>query len=775
MSTKIITREEIELRNVELEQVRKSLISKYNILTKRKYLKERLQASKNLLIPARTQKKLIGKPLKLDVFPIEQSRTDGKRVVIGLSETFGDMTLANIYSVYEALLAHEVQHVLSSDFKIFNDFIKDVSSIIEKELEKLGVPKKALRRMKPAFNTVGKSIMNIIEDGRIENMIAIKYAGYVDKLRLLNLLIRDNLKLNEIHEGQLEAERDLSIFFNSLLSFSKLGIPPKKFKSVKDTRGYKMINKVTKEDLVEIGVASRNASDCDKICRKIFEIVQDDIVSIYYEIYEEYKDDFEQMDKIEEMMKDIISSDIKDTRESETLDDIDEDEDLDSKKSSVHIEHDEENEEDDEDNKEKSEDCEDIKDDVKEEDSKEEDSEEGSGSSNEDEEDSEEGSDSSSKEDGDDGKDNDNEEDDDSSSAEEALEDAIDKMKKDLSDKSEDEMKNGLDSFSEKMKNSELTDEDRDELRAIHGVIPKEFDEKDRYHSLNKDRESHNYFNSGREATIFKRSIQSIMRNKQSVSLRGQKSGILDTSSLWKISSSNYNVFKREGSKDLSDYAIYVLYDNSGSMGEGNKRYDASRALSIIEEGLKDISSLKITTFKSGIAIDIFSGDEYEFIDHELIRGWNDNKSNINYTCSFHKYMMSGCYGYSRSDGHSDDHEFLYRSSIQNRDGMSIEIATKELLSRPEKDKILIVLSDGEPACVGLSLTGALEETVDAVQRAKRQGITVMGLGFEVSKRGAEDRLPVYREIYGNNVLISDSENMHSVLSKMVKKIIKSR
>jgi cobaltochelatase CobT len=66
-----------------------------------------------------------------------------------------------------------------------------------------------------------------------------------------------------------------------------------------------------------------------------------------------------------------------------------------------------------------------------------------------------------------------------------------------------------------------------------------------------------------------------------------------------------------------------------------------------------------------------------------------------------------------------------------NIDGECIEVAARRLLSRRETGKVMIVLSDGMPACHtddSHALNKHLKDTVQAVMKA---GVNVVGIGIQ--------------------------------------------
>ncbi len=64
-----------------------------------------------------------------------------------------------------------------------------------------------------------------------------------------------------------------------------------------------------------------------------------------------------------------------------------------------------------------------------------------------------------------------------------------------------------------------------------------------------------------------------------------------------------------------------------------------------------------------------------------------------------------------------------------NRDGLAIRVMTERMLTRSEKQKFLLVFSDGEPAALGYEQNGIVD-THEAVLLARKQGIEVMNIFF---------------------------------------------
>lgn len=106
-----------------------------------------------------------------------------------------------------------------------------------------------------------------------------------------------------------------------------------------------------------------------------------------------------------------------------------------------------------------------------------------------------------------------------------------------------------------------------------------------------------------------------------------------------------------------------------------------------------------------------------------------------------------------------------------NRDGLAIRIITKNLLRRSEKQKFLLVFSDGEPAAMGYEQNGIID-THEAVLHARKQGIEVINV-FLSNGEIDENQQTTIRNIYGKySILVSDISKLNDVLSPLLKKLL---
>ena len=203
---------------------------------------------------------------------------------------------------------------------------------------------------------------------------------------------------------------------------------------------------------------------------------------------------------------------------------------------------------------------------------------------------------------------------------------------------------------------------------------------------------------------------------------KNRRRGELNTNDLYKLKNRDYNIFIKRGNPRNTDYVFYILVDGSGSMS-GDKFTEALRACSVLEESLKGIANVKIVMFD-------YDGD----VRHRIIKGFKElNKGNASWTFS-NKQRSGSC----------------------NMDGFSIRVATKELLKRNERRKILFTLSDGQPnGPYNYSGDRGENDVTEAVLDARKNGISVFNIFFAESKRERDMNLPSFCHMYRNKGIIS--------------------
>ncbi len=216
---------------------------------------------------------------------------------------------------------------------------------------------------------------------------------------------------------------------------------------------------------------------------------------------------------------------------------------------------------------------------------------------------------------------------------------------------------------------------------------------------------------------------------------------------LWKVGrTEDARLFTRHMKKHNSDFAVDVLIDASGSQ--------RSRQHLIALQGY----ILSAALSRAGIPHRVLSF--CTFWDHTVLR-------------RFREY----------DEGREADWRLMeFTSSSNNRDGLALRAAADGLLSRPEENKVLIVLSDGRPNDLVVNrpnvknpavYTGeyAIKDTASEVRRLRSQGISVLGVFA-----GEEQDLTAERRIFGKDfAYIRDISTFAHVVGRYLKKQVDDR
>jgi cobalamin biosynthesis protein CobT len=231
-----------------------------------------------------------------------------------------------------------------------------------------------------------------------------------------------------------------------------------------------------------------------------------------------------------------------------------------------------------------------------------------------------------------------------------------------------------------------------------------------------------------RRGQVLRNAVEKFFKSQVTPTVRNMRSGAIDARRLIRLAKNDVRVFQRKGAGKPTDVAVYILIDNSGSM-EGAKTEAAFSAAAVQEEGFKNFAAMKITAFTTG-----------EGVIHYTVKGWEE------------KHPWNACWNFLRH----------LNSGTQwgNEDEYDIRIATKELLKRPEKNKILIVLSDGTP--------GDCEATKKAIADARQKGVKLAGIYFEEGMIGSE--ASDFKDMYQRDYICCTTEEIDENLSRILHK-----
>lgn len=217
----------------------------------------------------------------------------------------------------------------------------------------------------------------------------------------------------------------------------------------------------------------------------------------------------------------------------------------------------------------------------------------------------------------------------------------------------------------------------------------------------------------------------------------GQKSGKVNGRSLYRLGMKdatgfNERVFKRRTNSDVLDVAVTVLGDHSGSMGGDPYSHMASACI-MLNEALSTI----------GVPMELLGFTE----------AWSET------TIIKYKSFASRTNTQRLVDGYMSAADLMG----SNADGEAIMYAYSSLIKQKAKRKIMIVLSDGQPA----SMRGDADaHTRHVVKTIEKQGhVEIYGIGI------MDDNV---ERIYKAHKVIHKASDLESALLTVIKtKIIK--
>lgn len=239
--------------------------------------------------------------------------------------------------------------------------------------------------------------------------------------------------------------------------------------------------------------------------------------------------------------------------------------------------------------------------------------------------------------------------------------------------------------------------------------------------------------------------IEKILEHKRSFPHANMQYGRLSKKLLPFFIDENPRLFykKQEYSKEI-DAVFTLLVDCSASMAD--KMSETKQGITLFHEALKSVH-----------------------VAHEVVGFWEDTseatklkqpnyfKTVIDFRSSLNKKIGAEI--------------MQLQPEEDNRDGYAIRHMTKKLIKRNEKQKFLLVFSDGEPAAFGYEQNGIVD-THEAVLEARKRGIEVINI-FLSNSQVSEGQRNLLRNIYGNfSIILSDVSELPNVLFPLLRKLL---
>ncbi len=237
--------------------------------------------------------------------------------------------------------------------------------------------------------------------------------------------------------------------------------------------------------------------------------------------------------------------------------------------------------------------------------------------------------------------------------------------------------------------------------------------------------------------TISRQLKHSLVKQLQESRRGGKQTGLLmgrrlDSHALHRNDGKMF--YKTALPNEIPQLCVGLLLDESGSMS-GSHRCTYARAAAIILYDFCRSLDIPITVYGHSTScggVDLYSYAEFESIDN------ND------------KYRMM---------------DISARGS--NRDGAALRFVAEQVSKRPEEVKLLILVSDGQPAHSGYSGTAAEEDLRGIRKEYMKKGILFVAAAIGDDKQNIE-------RIYGDSFLdITDLNQLPAKLTSVVKRHIR--
>lgn len=221
-----------------------------------------------------------------------------------------------------------------------------------------------------------------------------------------------------------------------------------------------------------------------------------------------------------------------------------------------------------------------------------------------------------------------------------------------------------------------------------------------------------------------KRRLYNLMRTKALDTYMGDREeGDIDCDTLATVPTGNRRIYRQEIEGDVVDTAWMLLIDLSGSMGSNDYGHTCSYYTQRMAIGLSEaLDDLGIPFAVWGFY------NPYDYHDHEVSRlvthemkynsSMRTERLQILAFKNFNEKYRKVCARFGSITGYDN-----------NTDGDAVLWAAKELALRPEKRKILSVLSDGEPAGGNVDYPILEKHLKEVVKMITKTGIEVLGVG----------------------------------------------
>ncbi|MGG3575108.1 VWA domain-containing protein [Bacillus gobiensis] len=240
-----------------------------------------------------------------------------------------------------------------------------------------------------------------------------------------------------------------------------------------------------------------------------------------------------------------------------------------------------------------------------------------------------------------------------------------------------------------------------------------------------------------------KQMIQKTLEHKRTQPKTNLHAGRLNKKLLRYFTEENPRLFykKQELSKEI-DAAFLLLVDCSASMFD--KMDETKKGIALFHESLKSVQ-----------------------VKHQVIGFWEEEATEEEQP-NYFKTIIPFEQSLKRVTG---PEIMQLEPEEDNRDGFAIRQAIRMFRHRHEKQKFLIVFSDGEPAAYGYEQNGIVD-THEAVITARKRGIEVINV-FLSNSQIEEAQKKTIQNMYGRySLFVPNVDQLPDVLYPLLKKLL---
>lgn len=236
--------------------------------------------------------------------------------------------------------------------------------------------------------------------------------------------------------------------------------------------------------------------------------------------------------------------------------------------------------------------------------------------------------------------------------------------------------------------------------------------------------------------------------------------GKFDSRRMVAAMSADPNVFKIKEDVPEIDTAVSVVVDLSGSMN-GPKRSIATDTAIVLFECL---SKIGVAFEVSGFDCTFSFPDKESSAAAEVFNDAQSNRGKHGRYDSVHSYIFK-----SFKDRPFDARPYIMGldncglAGQSNADGCSIEVIHERLFARPEKRKIMFVLSDGSPACASTSGRQPWMHLKNVVKDIEKKGTNIIGIGIATD---------IVKEFYPKYVVCNKAEDLTGATLKLLGEVL---